>query len=153
MSSFIPSLKDEEWLSLFEITEPNGEELVAAALTFNKGAAPVAQYFLVVDREDLERVGLTIRKSDGKTFHPSVNDRHYEVNLPDLLSVTTALEVFMEGDYRPVEKATVWAALGQSASNDNIDFALVMSRLNGNVSQRSMELVKDKYLAISPLQS
>mgnify|MGYP003626908669 CR=1 FL=1 len=150
LSSFIPSPKDNGWLSLYVIDEIDDEELIAAALAYNRGTIE-ASHFVAADSSLLEAKGLKIQKTIGETFHSGVNNKHYELHIPDAETLLKAVEIFVAGEYRPVENSRVRERLGQSAVNDNIDFSLVLAnKINGNVATRTLEMVKEKYLKLNP---
>lgn len=150
LSDFIPSQDDKGWLSVYEMNEEGDEELIAAALAYNMGMIE-AFHFVVADSSMLEEAGVAIKQTDGLTFHPNVNKKHFEIEILDTETLLKVVEAFQAGQYRPVENPVVRKKLGESAMNDNIDFDEVCKKkVDGKVAVRTLELVRDKYLKIGP---
>lgn len=149
LDALTPSKDDKGWLSLYALGDPAENELVAAAITYNKGKI-TACHFVGVEDSAIEAVGLNIRKTPGLTFHPDVNDRHFEIEIPDVGSLLTALELFASGAYERVEQNRVLIGLQTSAVNDNIDLAAVVDKNHGAVATRTLDLVKSEHLSLGP---
>lgn len=148
-SEFIPSPKDQGSLSLFQVTDESDAAVVAAAIRFNQGTIS-ACHMAVADVGSLEAQGLRIKKNSGGTYHPAVNDLHYEVEITSIADLNKVVQVFLEGDYYRIEQPRVHETLQDTAKTGKIDLESVVDKINGSVATRTLELVKSKHLAICP---
>ena len=147
--SFIPSQNDKGWLSLYAINDDTELDLVAAALKYNQGSI-AACHFVYVPEELFTDHGLEWRRSLGETFHPSVNEKHIEVNIPYLTTLVKVVGLFASGEYYLVEKPVVQDCLGQSAEQNAIDLKGILKKINGSVATRTLELVQGQHLTLAP---
>jgi hypothetical protein len=149
--SFIPSPKDEGWLSLFRVNDDDEAEFVAAAIRYNQGEI-LACHMAIAHSEKLQELGLKIRKSPGKTYHAEVNDIHYEVNVASIDDLNKIAGAFLAGEYSRIETPRVLQSLQVTAKAEKIDFSAIVesTSINGKVATRTLELVKSKHLAIAP---
>ena len=151
ISAFVPSPKDNGWLSLFRVNDNDEAAVVAAAIRFNQGeilACPMA----IADSEHLKSLGLSIRQSPGKTYHADVNDIHFEVEIANIDDLNKVVGAFLAGEFHRVEQPEVMRRLQGTAQSAKIDFDAVVgqTKISGSVATRTLELVKSKHLAISP---
>ena len=149
VNSFVPSPKDKYWLSLYGVENETDLELVAAALRYNQGDIK-ACHFVAVEQSALVSAKLEVKKTDGLTYHPNINSMHYELHVPSTDALMRTLKIFASGTCIRIEQPTVKARLGKSAADDEINFEAVLEKINGNVATRTLELVKDKHLTLSP---
>jgi hypothetical protein len=149
VQSFVPSAKDDGWLSLFSIETAEDAEMIAAALRYNEGTIS-ACHFAGVEFDRLNAIAVDWKQTPGQTYHDAANARHYEIHVPDLKALFDVISLFAAGDYIRVEQPKVLSTLQASAANDQIDLDALTkpAKINGNVATRTLELVKTKHLIL-----
>lgn len=146
--SFIPTDKDKSFLSVYAMESLEDATLVASAFRFNMGDISSACHFAVVEMSQLTDLGILVQKSEGATYHPFVNDRHYEVQITSISTLIAVVSQFSIGRVFTVEKAQIKAGLEKSAANDQIDLDKLSVKPGGNVAVRTLELVNSKHLRL-----
>jgi hypothetical protein len=145
---FVPNTEDKGWLSVYAIDNAAEADFVAAALRYNQGDI-VACHFAGVDSDQLDAANIAWKQTAGQTYHPVANNRHHEINIPDIHTLFELMKLFARGTYFTVEQPRVLSALEGSAAAGDIDFdGVLRNKINGKVATRTLELVRSKHLTL-----
>jgi hypothetical protein len=121
VSSFAPSESDKSRISLYEVDEAVTAPDVAAALAFRKQTYG-RWFFIGAARAALEGAGFELIPTKGLTHHPEVNDRHFEVAIPDVAALVRIAGLYLHGEPYNVEKKEIPPQLTRHARANRIDW-------------------------------
>lgn len=100
LSEFIPRPSDKGWLSCFSVESATPEHVVmiASAMSLLSHDRNKSQYFIGVSEETLTSSGLVVKATKGGTYHPQVDARHVEINVPTTVALMQLVKLFWNGD-------------------------------------------------------
>jgi hypothetical protein len=115
LSTFLPSSKDDCWLSVWGINGDVKLDHIVAAESYVSSTTSAS--FLGVEFELIEAAHLKIRKSLGKTVVDRVNSLHFEVQIDTPEKLFRIVRLFSAGDFKKVEKRSADVARTFSTRN------------------------------------
>ena len=127
---FIPSERDGDGLSVFEVADDDDKqvEIIAAAwrMSFEEKLESKNVLFASVRIDIILEQGLTINKTMGNLKHKVADDLHRELVIPTVEAAKLVASLFLSGDPISVEGKDIRASAIKGARNDYFDFAALV---------------------------
>lgn len=137
---FIPSLKDEGSLSLYEVDGEEGAKQVAAAWGFSLGDIDKASTkisFIAASRESIEQSGFDIEHSMGALNHIT-DEQHRGISLHTWDDAKQLTQLFIVGELFNFEAKIVKSMATQEAQAEHFKFREIARKGSNNTAARNI---------------
>jgi hypothetical protein len=120
---FLPTDRDGEGLSVFEVNDKSEALTVAAAFAFESEKFEKRRYvFATVEKDKLKESGLDVVCTSGNFCHKLAESRHREIQIPNVRAAETIARLFMQGEIIQFEGRKLAIEARKFAQSDNLSY-------------------------------
>jgi hypothetical protein len=151
LREFIPSPRDKDSLSLYEIQSEEEIEEIAGAFHFTGMGAEAQTFFLGAETGSLAAAGFEIKSTRGTLHHSEVDGKHREVRIETFRCSANLTRLFLTGLFYTIQKAQAEKAWRKSVDLNLFDYPRLIAGGNDNHSAKNLlSLIRDNTLLVMP---
>ena len=142
LREFMPTHRDRNGLSVFEVDDEQGAEVIAGAFAFGSEALEGGRtLFAYISDEELRTLGIACVNTPGNLSHLWADDRHREIRVERINELIALATHFFNGEIISIEGRTA-AGAAKAAARQNIFQLQHIHTTSFNRNWRAKNLVR-----------